>query len=191
MTGLLDSLNTTMGASDSLHTQFGVLSVVNASRNVNGATSHGEFQDWRNGRGVTRKIELQTASGDAFTIRVDDIGGGSCAIRHEGEREGKSGSTVCVTKSSQLLKELKIGGHPSTSSVWKNTFQIGDRLVSGVACILHNKMANALVLDVWIDGQQGATQTHQQILLPLPDFSTTRASDGSTSPVVLSPMVRC
>lgn len=189
MTGLLDSLTTTISSSDSLHTQFAVLSVINATRNISGASTYGEFQDWRNGRGLTREIGLQTTSGDTLTVRVDDVGGGIVAIRHG--VDAKSGSTLCINKSSHLLTESKINGLSATSSVWKNTFQIDGRLVTGVASILYNKMTDSLVLDVWVDGQFGESQTHQQILVPLQDFSNTRTADSSTSPVVLSPMVRC
>lgn len=181
MTGILQSLVPPPLESMSVHTKFGLISVLESlSAPVGSGVWSGDvdgFSNLRAGRKPVKTFNVVNGS-DSATVDVTKQGNTfsvSC-------KKLLSNAKIVSTK---LLREAPTK-NAFNACVWQNKIEIDNIMVSGSVSIYKNT-SNGLVVDTWIDGQTGELPTHFQFTLPAPDRRVDSGS-GSGNPLVLSPM---
>jgi len=136
--------------------------------------------DWRVGRaavGRTFKNVVNMYGESAKEVVCSSRGGGSWSVA-TADGSGTPVRTVSFVKGTGA-------DAASGSECWDISAEVQGVLVQGTVAT-HVNSAGAMVIDVWVEGQTGAQNTHGQFFVPAPEYMHGAASGGA--PVLKAPM---
>jgi len=177
MKDLLSSLSTSHLNPISKHTVLGMIGLMETKKNnVSGGLNDGN--DWRAYGTVKRHVEVSDGLNDSISIGIETSHRDhKILISNSKDKEGQK--FPCYVKSKKLVNSTNKG------KVWELEVEISGLLCSGTVALYQNAV-NDTVIDVWLDGQSGDSQTHVQISVPAENHAADDVASGN--PVVKAPM---
>jgi len=176
MKDLLSSLSTNLNPI-SKHTALGIIGLLESKKgNVNGGLDNGN--DWRAYGKVKRNIDVHDIYSNSVSIGIETSHRDQ-KVLISNSKDQNSQQLPCFVKSKKLVSSSSKG------DVWELEVEVAGHLCSGTVCLYHNA-AKDTVIDVWLDGQVGDSQTHAQVSIPADNHTAADAASGN--PVVKAPM---
>jgi len=137
--------------------------------------------DWRVGRaavGRTFKNVVNMYGESVEEVVCSSRGSGNWSVAATDSADGSTVRTVSFVKGAGA-------DAASGSECWDISAEVHGVLVKGTVAT-HVNSAGAIVVDVWVEGQTGAQNTHGQFLVPAPEYLHGAAAGGA--PVLKAPM---
>lgn len=180
-----------------------VCALIGAQRDLNSASSSSSSRpsnspwsrcddDWRSFGSARRDLLVKDHSSTAH-LSVETSGNAvTVSVIEKTSKGGKSHSpktlhtAQCRILSCKPLTSSSARGNNDRESQWSVSAVFDESRHARATVSIHVNGAGATVIDVWMEGQMGATSTHSQLVLPAKDFAASASSSGR--PVVTSPM---
>lgn len=178
MTDLLSSLSSPKHFNPiSIHTILGMIGLLD-SKKSSGNMGLDNGNDWRAYGTVRRNIDIHDSYNNSVNIIIE-TGYRDRKILISSS-EDKINQFPCYVKSKKLVSDSR-----KDSKVWDLEVEINGHTASGTVAI-YNNAANDTIIDIWVDGQTGDSQSHFQVSIAADNYV---ASDTmSTNPIIKSPM---
>ena len=177
MKDLLSSLSLSHLNPISKHTVLGMIGLMETKKNnISGGLDDGN--DWRAYGTVKRNIDVSDGLNNSISIGIE-TSHRDHKILISNSKEKDSQKFDCYVKSKKLVNSTSKG------KVWELEVEISGHLCSGTVALYQNAI-NDTVIDVWMDGQTGDSQTHVQVSVPAENYAADDVLSGN--PVVKAPM---